>query len=179
MLKTIKLDYDYSVFLNADYTTHTGSCIKHQVYELTDVHDSYGGFPKSYCFENTLIHQLWWTADQVDYEEIGRQLDMEIITVSTILQPPGCVVPLHRDTFYQINKNYPDRTELKVRANIYLEDWKLGQFIQYQTDNGYATSVNWHQGEGYMWDSSVLHLSSNAGMQNKYTLQVSGFLKES
>jgi hypothetical protein len=177
MLKTIKLDYDHSVFLNADYTTHTGSCIKHQVHELTDVHNEYGGFPKSYCFENTVIHQLWWTRDQVDYEEIGRQLDMEVITVSTILQPPGCVVPLHKDTFYQINKAYPDRTELKVRANIYLEDWKLGQFIQYQTDDGYKTSINWVQGEGYMWDSSVLHLSANAGMQDKYTLQVSGFLK--
>ena len=25
--------------------------------------------------------------------------------------------------------------------------------------------------------SSILHLSANAGMQNKYTMQVSGFLK--
>ena len=31
-------------------------------------------------------------------------------------------------------------------------------------------------GDGFIWDSDILHLSSNAGMQNKYTLQVSGFL---
>jgi hypothetical protein len=177
MLKTIKLNYDFSTFLNADYTVHKSSCIKHQVSELTDIHDEYGGFPESYCFENTTIHQLWWTADQIDYADIGQQLGIDVITVSTILQPPGCIVPLHRDTFYQINKNYLNRTELKVRANIYLEDWKVGQFIQYQVDNGYKTSVDWNQGEGYLWDSSVLHLSANAGMQNKYTLQVSGFLK--
>jgi len=28
-----------------------------------------------------------------------------------------------------------------------------------------------------MWDSEVLHIGANAGMENKYTLQVSGFLK--
>lgn len=177
MLKEIQLDYDFEMFLNADYSVHQGSCIKHQVHELTDVHESYGGFPKSYCFENTIIHQLWWTADQVDYVELGKQLNMEVVTVSTIMQPPGCVVPLHRDTFFQISKQYPNRTDLKVRANIYLENWKLGQFIQYQTEDTYKTSFDWQQGSGFMWDSSVLHLSSNAGMQDKYTLQVSGFYK--
>ena len=99
---------------------------------------------------------------------------MEVITVSSICQPPGCIVPLHRDTFYQISKRHPERTELKVRANIYLEDWKLGQFIQYDDE----ISVKWKSGQGYMWDSTHLHLSANAGMQNKYTLQVSGFLLE-
>jgi hypothetical protein len=178
MLAKVKLNYNFDLFLTADYTVHQGSCVKHQVHELTDVHNAYGGFPKTYCFENTIIHQLWWTEDQIDYDELGSQLGMEVITVSTILQPPGCVVPLHRDTFFAINQKYPDRKDLKVRANIYLEDYKLGQFIQYQTDQGYKTSIDWQAGEGFIWDSSVLHLSSNSGMQDKYTLQVSGFYKE-
>jgi len=177
MLQIVKLDYDFGCFLTADYTQHEGSCIKHQVYELTDIHKQFGGFPDSYCFANTKIHQLWWTADQIDYEEIGRQLGIEVITVSSILQPPGCVIPYHRDTFYQIGKQYPERTSLKVRANIYLEDYKLGQMIQYVENNKINTSVNWSAGDGFVWDSEILHLSANAGMQDKYTLQVSGFLK--
>lgn len=176
MIRDIKLDLDFDIFLKADYSVHCGSCIKHQVYELTDIHEQYGGFPDTYTFDNTKIHQLWWTNEQIDYQDMGRQLGMEIITVSSILQPPGCVIPLHRDTFFQINKRYPDRTELKVRANIYLEDYKIGHFIQYQTDHGYETSVNWRAGDGFLWDSNVLHLGANAGMQNKYTLQISGFL---
>jgi hypothetical protein len=99
-------------------------------------------------------------------------LGMEIITVSSILQPPGCIIPLHRDTFYQIGVRYPERTEVRARANIYLEDWKLGQFIQYNDE----VSTHWKAGDGFIWDSSVLHLSANAGMQNKYTLQISGFV---
>ena len=172
MFKKIHLDYDFTKVLAADYTQHTGSCIQHQVHELTDIHKEYGGFPKTYCFENTLIHQLWWDHTQLDLADIEQQLGMEIITVSSILQPPGGIIPLHRDTFFQINKRYPDRTELKVRANIYLEDWKLGQFIQYDDQ----VSTHWSAGDGFMWDSSVLHLSANAGMQDKYTLQISGFL---
>jgi len=172
ILKKVNLDYDFDIFLHADYSEHEGSCIKHQVYELTDIHDQYGGFPDSYCFENTKINQLWWNDDQIDYKEIGKQLGIDVVTVSSIKQPPGCVIPLHRDTFYQIGQRFPNRTETKVRANIYLEDWKLGHFIQY----GDEVNTHWKQGEGFLWDSEVLHLGANAGMQGKYTLQISGFL---
>lgn len=174
MLKEVKLNYDFSKLLAADYTQHSGSCIQHQVHELQDIHARYGKFPETYTMANTLIHQLWWDQTQVDYQDIGNQLGIEVVTVSTICQPPGNVVPLHRDTFYQINKRYPNRTELKVRANIYLEDWKLGHFIQYND----SISTHWQAGEGFVWDSAVLHLGANAGMENKYTLQVSGFLAQ-
>ena len=39
MLVQTKLDYDFDVFLNADYSVHEGSCIAHQVHELQDVHE--------------------------------------------------------------------------------------------------------------------------------------------
>jgi len=172
MIKEIKLNYDFSVFLNADYTQHEGSCIQHQVHELTDIHEKFGGFPKTYTYANTVIHQLWWNNTQCDFNDIGKQLGMEVITVSSILQPPGCVIPIHRDTFFQINKRYPDRKELKVRANIYLEDWKMGHFLQYDD----VVISNWQAGTGFMWDNNVLHIGANAGMEDKYTLQVSGFM---
>ena len=31
MLQSVKLDYDFTCLLTADYQQHTGSCIKHQV----------------------------------------------------------------------------------------------------------------------------------------------------
>ena len=60
MLEKIKLDYNFDVFLKADYSVHSGSCISHQVHELTDIHESYGGFPNSYSEVNTEIKQLWY-----------------------------------------------------------------------------------------------------------------------
>ena len=172
MLKNVKLDIDYSSILAANYESHEGSCIKHQVYELTDIHEKFGGFPKSYVLENTRINQLWWTPDQLDFDDIGNQLGMEVVTISSIRQHPGCVIPWHRDTFYQINQRFPDRKEPKVRANIFMEDWKIGHMIQYDD----TIVAHWKQGEGLMWDSSIEHLGANAGMQDKFTLQISGFL---
>ena len=36
--------------------------------------------------------------------------------------------------------------------------------------------MNLVAGDGFLWNNEVLHLSANAGMNNKYTMQVSGFL---
>jgi len=179
MLKKIKLNYDWGYFLPPmqDYSVHKGTCLAHQVHELTDIHQEYG-LGETLTENNTVIQQLWYTDKQADFKKLGEQVGMEVITLSSILQPPGNTIALHRDTFYQINKKFPNDKRLKVRANIYLEDWKVGHMLQYKSeeDNIWKTSDNWKAGEGYIWDSKPLHLSANAGMKNKFTLQISGFL---
>jgi len=176
-----RLEIDLQPFLQADYSQHSGSCIKHQVHELQDIHDKFGGFPETYVMQNTLIHQLWWTAQDVDYLRIGRDLGIEVKTVSSIKQPPGCVIPWHRDTFFQIKKdhyNLHNRNMPIVRANVFLEDYRMGHFIQYQErgQQGYVTVTDWAAGDALIWDDQVEHLGANCGFQPKYTLQVSGFL---
>jgi hypothetical protein len=177
MLKKINLNLDFAKITSFDHSQSATSCIKHQVHELTDIHEKYGGFPKNYCFENTVIYQIWWDNSQLDFDDIGKQLGIEVVTISSIMQPPGSTIPLHRDTFYQVYQKYPDRTERKVRANVFLEDYKIGHLIQYLNLGNIETSTRWRAGEGFMWDSSILHLGANNGLENKYTLQISGFLK--
>jgi hypothetical protein len=169
------IDYDFSQILATDHSTHSGTCIYHQQRELGDVYSSVGGMPKSYCAENTIIHQLWWTQDQLDFDRLGHMLGIEIVTISSIRQDPGNTVPYHRDTFYKISQQYPERNETKVRANIFLEDGKLGHFLQFTLDGHNHTYTNWQANTGFVFDSEVLHLSSNAGLEPKYTLQISGF----
>lgn len=177
MIKQINLDIDFDPLLKADYSQHYGSCISYQKREQEDIHDTVGGFPKSYHEDNTRIQQLWFDSGDIDYKELGEKLGIEVITVSTILQPPGNVVTLHRDTFFKIKNLYPEDTRTKVRANIYMQDWAPGHFINYQDkDKQWQTSTHWHQGDGFIWDSNHLHLSANAGLVPKFTMQVSGFL---
>ena len=172
MYKKIHIDIDFKKFLDIDLPNES-TCIAHQVVELKDIHEKFpGGFPKTYQFENTKIHQKFWDNKECDYEELGQKLGIEPVTVSTIMQPPGNVIPLHRDTFFKIKTQYPGTKRTIVRCNIYLEDWKAGHFLQYNDD----VDIHWKQGNGHMWDESVLHIGANAGMENKYTLQVSGFL---
>jgi len=176
MIYKIKLRHDFSTFLNADYEKHKGSCISYQVREQEDIHKTFGGFPESYSEENTKIQQLWFDPIDVDFEELGNKLKIEPVTISTILQPPGNTITMHRDTFFKINKLFPDDKRKKVRANIYLEDWAPGHFINYQDHyKKWQTSTHWKAGDGFVWDSDHLHLSANAGLTPKYTLQISGF----
>ena len=167
----VKFNYNCETFVNCEYPAED-SCIKHQVDELTDIHEQYGGFPTSYKKGNTAIHQRWWNDNELDFIQIGNLLGMEVVTISSIIQPPGQVVPWHRDTFFLLKKKFPTRSQ-PVRALIMLEDWKVGHFVQH--DN--AVFTHWSAGDGYIWDEDILHLGANAGMENKYTLQVSGFLK--
>lgn len=173
MYRKIHLDVDYNHFMQIDLPEDS-TCIKHQIHELTDIHEKYGGFPKSYVVENTKIHQKFWTEDEVDFKMLDEKLGIETVTVSTIMQPPGNVIPLHRDTFFQIKKRFPESKRTIVRCNIYMEDWRTGHFLQY--DDKICT--HWKQGDGHMWDSEILHLGANAGMEDKHTLQVSGFLND-
>src|SRR6056300_651108 len=113
MILETKLDYDLSVFLTADYEQHKGSCISYQVREQEDIHRTFGGFPKSYSEENTKIQQLWFDQVDVDFEALGEQLGIEIVTISSILQPPGNTITMHRDTFFKINNMYPNDTRKK------------------------------------------------------------------
>jgi hypothetical protein len=176
MLQHLRLNLDFAPLIARNHRMHAGTCIGHLKEELPDVWQKYGELPQSYVLDNTTIHQLWWSADDLDFADIGQQLGMEVITISTICQPPGNVVPLHRDTFFQINKQYSNRKDIKVRANIHMEDYKLGHFIQYIHDDQTVTNVDWKAGDAIMWTTDVVHLGANAGMQDKYTMQVSGFL---
>ena len=177
IFKKVNFDYDYSVFLNADYTQHWGSCLSYQKVEQADLHEKFAGkFPDTYHEDNTRLRQLWWTSDDVDYNLIGEQFGIEVKTVSSILQPPGNTVTLHRDMFFKFKKDYPTEAKPMVRANIYLEDWQIGHVLQYQHKDKWINDSHCKQGQGYLWDSDILHLSCNAGLTDKYTLQISGFL---
>jgi hypothetical protein len=176
MFKKIQLEYNFDSILNANYDVHSGTCIAHQAKEIPEIYKNIGGHPKSYCLENTTIHQLWWDKDTLDFDNLSKQLGMEIISVSSIRQDPGNCIPYHKDMFYKVKKDFPNRSEPIVRANIFLEDYKLGHFFQATLNETHQTVPAWCKNEGYIFDSSVYHLSSNAGLEPKYTLQISGFL---
>ena len=134
MILTTKLNFDLSTFLNADYEQHKGSCISYQVREQEDIHKTFGGFPESYSEDNTKIQQLWFDDGDIDYASLGEKLNIDVVTVSSIVQPPGNTITMHRDTFFKIKNMYPDEKRKKVRANIYLQDWQPGHIIHYQDE---------------------------------------------
>ena len=165
-----KIYYDWAVFTECEYPDPS-SCISHQVHEMLDIHKKFGGFPDTYKFENTIIRQRWWESTEIDFEDFANQLNMEVITVSSIQQPAGCVVPWHRDTFFKIKKQYPERKDKLVRALIMLKDWDMGHFLQADDE----VIHHWSAGDAFIWSEEILHLGANVGFRPKFTLQVSGY----
>jgi hypothetical protein len=171
MHKKIHLDIDYELFISSP-GLEISSPLEIMKIDREDDYHQFGGMPKTFCFENTSMYQKFWSEEDCNYKELGDKLNIDVISVSTIMQPPGNSIPLHRDTFFKIKTKYFNDKRTIVRCNIFLEDWKVGHFLQY--DN--TIDTHWKKGDGHMWDSEVLHIGANVGMENKFTLQVSGFL---
>jgi hypothetical protein len=169
MIKDIKLDYDFSVIIAADHKINSTSSISTKIFNNHD-------FPKSYCLENTSIHQLWWNSIQLDFDILGEQLGMSVATVSSILLEPGNIIPAHTDTFHKLKTEFSDRPGKMVRAVIYITEYEFGQYTQYCNNNKAVTFTSWQQGQGHLWDDQVLHVTANAGYKNLITLNISGFL---
>ena len=176
MYKKIFINFNFKKFIDAEYVEYETQSMKywHENNKGSPVEEFYGlKLPETYCWENTRMKQLVWNLEEVDTESLAKLLKMEIASISSIMQPPGSIIPVHVDSFFQLKKNFPNRPN-PVRALIFMQDWKLGHFLQCN-DDGYS---KWKTGEGIIVSGDQLHLSANAGVENKYTLQVSGFVNE-
>ena len=170
ILEPIKIDMDTKVFFDVKWEDYRCSCIQHQKTEQKDLHPD-ERMPDSLVLDNTAIHQKFFDRDEIDYVELGEQTNMDVVSVSVIKQEPGNIIPKHRDMFHKITTEFPDRKCMKVRANIFLEDWKSGHYLEFDEQ----PHTHWKANEGFILNSQVIPLSANAGLEDKYTLQISGF----
>lgn len=169
MLEKVKINFDFNLFTNADHRASVISSVQTKIFKENS------NFPKDYCFENTKIHQLWWTSDSIDFKSLSDQLNMQVKTISTILLPPGSTIPLHCDTFEKLKTEYPNETGKMVRAVIYATEYEIGQFTQYRSNKTTEVFTNWSPGEGHLWDDQVPHVTANASYKDLITVNISGF----
>lgn len=175
ILRPVKIEFDRDQIIQRNHRVHEGSCLFHLETEMADLYSDLGGLPESINIDNTSLHQLWWQPDQIDFEDLGAQLGMKVLSVSSICQPAGRVIPWHRDSFFRIRQKVPPDAVV-VRANIHLQDAAIGHFVQYEFAGELITHTNWCANTGLLWDAEVPHLGANVGFEDKYTLQVSGIL---
>ena len=80
------------------------------------------------------------------------------------------IMPVHRDhyrTYARINNVDPSQV---CRAILMLEDWKPGHYFELD-GVGYT---NWKAGDWFMWQGDTPHAAANIGVEDRYTLQVTG-----
>lgn len=169
MLEKVSIDFDFVKVLSADHRQNSSSSVQTKIFSENST------FPKSYCLENTTIHQLWWSDQDLDFAKLGRRLNMSVKTISTILLPPGSCIPLHKDTFHKLKKEFPNEEGTMIRAVVYATEYDLGQFTQYMNNNIIETFTEWSVGDGHIWDDQIPHVTANASYRDLIMINISGF----
>lgn len=82
------------------------------------------------------------------------------------------IMPAHTDHFRTYIRIYNAVPENVCRVLVMLEDWKPGHYLE-MASVGY---VNWKAGDYFFWQYDVPHAASNIGIDDRYTLQITGEL---
>lgn len=110
-----------------------------------------------------------WASKFIDiYEGQGwKDVGLAFYCMST-----GTVMPVHQDLY----KRYVELFNLQGketsirRALVLLEDWKPGHYLEV---NG-LPYVSWTAGTTVEWIYDAPHMAANIGLENRYTLQITG-----
>lgn len=115
-------------------------------------------------------HVLPGWADR--FIKIYTELGWKNIGIAFYRMPTGTVMPVHQDLY----KRYIELFDLQgrehtiKRALLLLQDWKSGHYLEV---DGKAYT-NWHAGDVVEWVYSTPHMAANLGLEDRYTLQITG-----
>ena len=84
------------------------------------------------------------------------------------------IMPDHLDHFETCERVFGVPRSNTYRALVLLEDWKPGHYLEF---NGKGI-VNWKAGDYALWSADIPHAASNIGIEDRYTLQITGELNE-
>jgi hypothetical protein len=135
-----------------------------------DTYRKYG-----YTEHNTI---LWKTTARepkltFDWEQtIIDQLPLDHAVAALTRQDPGQILPWHEDKFFMLRRLYPEDVRPIWRFLLMMEDWKIGHILQINN----SVFSHWKRGDVVVWKPSTMHLAANAGIEVKWTCNITGFL---
>lgn len=80
------------------------------------------------------------------------------------------IMPEHIDHFTTYMRLFGSKFENIRRVLVMLESWKPGHYLEI-CGVGF---VNWNEGDYFVWSSDCPHAASNIGIEDRYTLQITG-----
>lgn len=92
------------------------------------------------------------------------------LTFTFYKMPPLTIMPEHVDHYKRYRELFNAPYDSIVRILIMLEDWKPGHYLEIAGEG----IVNWSAGDFFIWEAGVPHAASNIGVDDRYTLQITG-----
>lgn len=108
------------------------------------------------------------------FVEHFQSMGWQDIGTSYYRMTSGTVMPVHQDRYVKyINLFKLHGKEHTIRrALILLEDWRPGHYLEVQG----RPFVEWSAGTVVEWIYDTPHMAANIGLENRYTLQITGHI---
>ena len=106
--------------------------------------------------------------------EIFNAMGWKDVGTSYYRMDTGTVMPTHSDLYVKyIGLFGLAGAEHRIhRAIVFLEDWKSGHYSEVDG----KPIVNWDAGQCAMWEYDTPHSAANLGEEDRYTLQITGWV---
>jgi hypothetical protein len=82
------------------------------------------------------------------------------------------IMPVHVDHFNTYTRLFNTDVKNVCRVLVMLEDWQSGHYLEINNKG----VVNWSAGDYFLWSHDVPHAASNIGIEDRFTLQITGTL---
>tara|TARA_R110001599_G_scaffold248919_1_gene448809 strand:- start:1005 stop:1523 length:519 start_codon:yes stop_codon:yes gene_type:complete len=105
-----------------------------------------------------------WFSNKYQVQDIGT---------SYYRMSTGVVLPTHGDTYEKYRQLFGCKLEDIKRVVLFLEDWKSGHYFEIDGN----PVINWRAGDYVWWTGDLKHMAANIGLEDRYTLQVTGHVK--
>lgn len=85
----------------------------------------------------------------------------------------GDIMPTHVDHFRRYCEVFNVERKDVWRAIVFLDDWKPGHYFEIES----TAICNYKKGDYVIWNADAPHAASNIGVDERYTLQITGTLE--
>jgi hypothetical protein len=108
--------------------------------------------------------------------DIYRGQGWKNIGTSYYCMPTGTILPTHNDLYikYKTLFGLEGKEHTIRRAIVFLEDWKPGHYAEIMD----RPLVDWKAGTVLEWTYDTPHMAANLGLENRYTLQITGHVDD-
>lgn len=80
------------------------------------------------------------------------------------------IMPPHADHYRTYCKLFNADYLNVCRILVMMEDWKPGHYLEVDS----VGIINWKAGDYYIWENNCSHAAANIGVDDRYTLQITG-----
>lgn len=162
-------------WLNSDYLGLPYTRQEFNDAEQIKLWKTFGHNPRTgYMFDMKNKDQPELTNRLIDY--VSNYHNLENVGVSFYKMEPGDNLPLHTDSYSSYIKifNLEKRKNDIIRFIFFPENRKAGHIFEID-----GTIIDWKKGDWVAWKYDTPHLAANLGEVWRYSIQVTGVLRES